>query len=476
MTTQFLLSLDPSLTRNKTLQDVYTGVDVWGRGSHGGGGLGCYRALEHIEPPPTGMSVALFGPAWTWESEQDKPGWDWSAWWAYERLLWLGPEQAGEAVEVKPAPRREGEPECPHGAFRPLVSFFERRPPPDPAVLPFHTTFCPGIGTAWFVRGTQVLARDDGWTDMDKQGSIGDLLWPRPVLTWEDADRADALPEARCAFRFDEAWMGGNSLEVTFTIPGSTAEDAFFRVAWLPIQSLSVTPGKSYEAYVVFKTESDSLDVGLSVKLPSGDTPVSSIETLLNGWTKLSLQFTSDAAEDVSMGLIIGFAAEDPSEPSSFSILLGQMSVYPSPPSIEASPARARILWADFDRPSAASLAGALIWEVAATFGPSAPPSIPAVEDPKPVWLLDTADHWFPSFLYFNVYAQAHLADGRVEGPEQASFIGTTGLDGRANRLYVEREMLPESVQNAKAVRFYVQGVTDKGQVMGWDQCCFVDV
>ncbi|THH17582.1 hypothetical protein EW146_g3251 [Bondarzewia mesenterica] len=474
LTTQYFLSIDPGLTRGKTLQHIYTGVDVWGRGSHGGGEFGSYKAMEHIDPASLGMSVALFGQAWTWESEQDKPGWDWDAWWAYERKLWVGPEKAGEEVEVKPAPRREGEPECPHGPFRPLVSFFERRPPPDPAVLPFCTSFCPGIGTAWFVNGTRVLSREGGWTDVDKQGSIGDLLWPRPDLKWEDSEREEALPEASCTFCFDEAWIGGNSLKVSFAASGSQEEDAFFRCVLMPIQSLSITPGKSYDAYIVFKSESDNLDIGLSVNLPDGDNPISSAEELPGGWTKLSLQFTSNVV-DVSVGLIIGFAAEDPSQPLAFSILLGQLSVYPSPPPPEVSTAKPRILWADFQRLDGEGLTGALKWEVSATFTFIAPTSIPEAEDPNPIWPVDTSDCWFPSFLYFNIYAQAHAENGRVEGPERALFVGTTGLDGRANRMYVDRKVLPESVRKATTVRFYVQGVTDNGEILPWDRCCFAD-
>ena len=55
----------------KTLQDIYMGIDVWGRGQHGGGGFGSYKALDHIAPESLGLSVALFGQAWSWESEQD---------------------------------------------------------------------------------------------------------------------------------------------------------------------------------------------------------------------------------------------------------------------------------------------------------------------------------------------------------------------------------------------------------------------
>ena len=101
------------------------GVDVWGRGTFGGGGLGSYKAISHISPESLGLSVALFGQAWTWESEQDKPGWTWEKWWAYESKLWVGPISG--SVEVPEVPQNGQE--CLHGSFLSIASFFPRHPP-----------------------------------------------------------------------------------------------------------------------------------------------------------------------------------------------------------------------------------------------------------------------------------------------------------------------------------------------------------
>jgi len=154
LTAQYFLSLEQALIGNtketdsqivpKTLRDIYMGIDVWGRGSHGGGGLGSYKALTHISPESLGLSVAIFGQAWSWESEQDKEGWCWDHWWEFDTRLWVGPVSG--TVEVPEAPKRKGEPDCVHGPFLPITTFFPRRPPPDPSDLRFHTTFCPGTG------------------------------------------------------------------------------------------------------------------------------------------------------------------------------------------------------------------------------------------------------------------------------------------------------------------------------------------
>ena len=488
LTAQFFQSLDLSLISTqlgsgaiKTLQDVYTGVDVWGRGSHGGGGFGSYRAIEHIDPVSLGLSVALFGQGWTWETMQDKPDFSWDSWWEAERRLWIGPP---EKVTVPPRP--EGELDCLHGPFRPFSDFFAFQPPPDPALLPFCTSFSPGVGFAWFVNGKVVMPRtEDGWADIDKQSSLGDRLWPQPDVQWEDREgTTEPVPNASSDLHFDDAWLGGNGLCVTFNAAGSEADDAFFRCVWLPIQSLSVTLHVRYTARVIFKSlpvaePPVDIDVGLSVKCPGSTlevTAISSAEDLSGGWTRQTLTFTlSKNQKDapVTAGLVVGFATEDPSKAVQFSILLGHLAVYPAlpTPTPHLSLASPRILWADFqhgeDRKS-----GILTWETAAAFPPiSLPATAPAVDSPIPLWSFDNSKHTLPSCAYFNIYA-----GNSIGGPTQATFMGTTGLDGRPNRFYVDWGVLPDAIKGMVDIRFYVQGVTDRGEVMEWEQCVFVDV
>ncbi|KAG6821924.1 hypothetical protein H0H92_016108, partial [Tricholoma furcatifolium] len=174
------------------------GVDVWGRGSYGGGGFGSYKAITLIAPDSLGLSVALFGQGWSWETEQDKPGFSWESWWEYDRKLWVG--------------SISGQVDVPEDPFKPISSFFPRYSPPDPLDLPLHTTFSPGVGRAWFVDGVCVRQMTDGWTDMDKQCSIGNLLWPRPDIRWEDIEQDSPLPGVLPAISFEDAWNGGSSL------------------------------------------------------------------------------------------------------------------------------------------------------------------------------------------------------------------------------------------------------------------------
>jgi mannosyl-glycoprotein endo-beta-N-acetylglucosaminidase len=470
----------------KTVQDVYEGVDVYGRGSHGGGGFGSYRAIEHIDPVSLGLSVALFAPGWTWETNQDKDGFSWISWWETERRLWIGPR---ENVTVPPMPQtREGDSD-PHGPFRPFSDFFASQLPPDPATLPFCTTFSPGVGFAWFVNGTAVMPRTvDGWTDIDKQSALGDNLWPQPQIQWEDREGTkEPVPDASSTLHFDDAWLGGNSLRLTFNAMGSHADDAFFRSVWLPIQSLNVTPHVRYTARVIFKAlhsaekPSVDTDVGLTVKYPGSTLEIIDIpkaEELTGGWTRQTMTFMlsenkdSKDAPPITAGLVVGFTTEDPSKAVQFSILLGQLAVHLAlpTPSFNLSLASPRILWADFQS-SQDHNSGILTWELGSAYPPvTLPASAPPMDSPIPLWSFDNSKHAFPSCAYFNIHAGTSLG-----GPTQATFIGTTGLDGRANRFYVDWGVLPDAIKGLREIRFFVQGVTDRGEVMEWEQCVFVD-
>ncbi|KAH9483196.1 Cytosolic endo-beta-N-acetylglucosaminidase 1 [Psilocybe cubensis] len=509
LTAQYFLSLDPALVGNtaesyshrtsKTVRDIYIGVDVWGRGQHGGGGLGCYKAISHISPETLGLSVALFGQAWTWESEQDKPGWTWDSWWEYESKLWVGPVDG--RVEVPEAPRRQGEPDCLHGPFVPLSSFFQQLPPPDPSQIRFHTTFCPGTGLAWFVDGKNVYTSPGGWTDVDKQTSVGDMLWPRPKLFWED-EREDVIPNVLSAFCMDDAWNGGNSIRIKIFAPGSNDELAAYRPLWLPIQSLSIAPRKPYKASLIYKVDDDpasglEIEFALAVRTLSGSTDdfvcnivSATTEELSEGWNKLSIEFNTSTSDEVSsppshvvIGLVVAMLTEEPSEPVKLSILLGQLNASPSLPQSysEEDPV---ILWADFTpTPSTsedvtpARFSGTLTWEVAACFPPLTSLNITTPEDPISAWNTQPTINWFPSYIYFNIYALPFTDQWNVGPVEQAVWIGTSGWDGQKNGFDVLPENLPMSVpaDNIK-IRFFVQGVNDRGEVLKWGKCAFIDV
>ncbi|KAF4600425.1 hypothetical protein EYR38_005052 [Pleurotus pulmonarius] len=501
-TASFFTTLDPlilandpgsNLPKKKALNDVYMGVDVWGRGSHGGGGLGCYRAIEHIAPESLGLSVALFGQAWTWETEQDKPGFTWEHWWAYERTLWVGPP-GEEEVKVPEAPRRQGEDECLHGPFVPMSNFFTRKSPPNPAKLAFHTTFSTGVGRAWFVNGEKKSSQPTGWTDIDKQCSIGDMVWPKPDFVWEDEECNERAPAALADLCMEDAWNGGSSLRLAVSTHASDADDASFRQASVPIQSLSITPGAIYQLVVIYKIEESDgleLDACLSCNLIGGGdraiqiTPddMSPVE-LPGGWIRLSARISSEASPSsvhddlASVGLTISIATENPARAAKFSLLIGEMAMYPfRPPTAARAP---QVLWADYKPlPVSTGKAGQLSWEVAVSFA-TENITLPLSPDvPIPVWNVEPAKAWKPSFLYFNIYVQEPVQPGgnNFASPELAKWIGTSGWDGKRDTFPVDIDSLPIATEgnSPRLVRFYVQGVTDHGEVLPWDACVYVE-
>ncbi|KAK0205875.1 glycoside hydrolase family 85 protein [Desarmillaria ectypa] len=471
LTAQYFLSLDPALTEsqmpftNKTLQDIYMGVDVWGRGSHGGGGFGSYKAITHISPDSLGLSVALFGQAWTWESEEDKPDWTWQQWWDYERTLWVGTTNNDE-VPVPEAAKRKGELDCTHGPFLPIASFFACHVPPDPVHLPLHMTFSPGVGHGWWVNGVKVFESEKGWTDVDKQTSVGNLVWPLPAISWEgeDEEMFDGKIEAVPSICMNDAWNGGSSLQLSLTDQG---ERSVYRCVWLPVQSLALSAQTTYEATAVYKLDAAAdLDVSLSVKSSSTEasvtiTPHTGNDTALaHGWVKLSIQFSvPSSSSSAAIGLVIAIVTEDPSEPLVASLLLGQLNVFRAPsPSPSSSP---MLLWADFS-----SKDGTLTWEVAASLPAIVLRPLTSPEDPVPLWNIQPCR--VQSFLYYNIYSSPFSSATYAGGPEDATWIGTSGYSGDAKTFVVE-------IPDKKKTRFYVQGMTEHGEVLPWEKCVFVD-
>ncbi|TFK24206.1 hypothetical protein FA15DRAFT_669759 [Coprinopsis marcescibilis] len=477
-------SLDPNLTGQtaephqhvvkKTLKDIYVGVDVWGRGSHGEGGFGSYKAIEHWDPRTLGFSIALFAQGWTWETEQDKPGWNWEAFWEYDSKLWVGPPTG--TVVVPPHILKPGEVPCTHDPYQPLSAFFPNRPPPDPLDLPFFTNFCPGIGNAWRVEGQEVWQSEKGWTDMDKQTSIGDLVWPRPKAynltggTLSNATMTSAL-------NFADAWNGGTSLQLNLTVPGNATKYGGY---WVPIQSFTFTSRTKYEASIVYK-------VGLSGKVQfdatfelgirtiSGDNHSTIISKktsdLAYEWKKTTVTFEiatpvagGSTIVPSSVGLVVAVSTPSVSGPFEFPFLVGHIAVYPHLPD-QYKEFKTNLLWMTFAPEAAKPLDGILSWEVVTELQQPPPVTIDDPEDTRVPWnLQSTKQDWFPRFLYYNIYAKPVLQGG---GFGQSTWIGTTGLDGQTKRFFVYDENLPTTT-GQRRFTFEIEGVLDTGDVTRW--------
>ena len=466
-------------TATKTLQSIYSGLDVFpGRNQYGDGGFCCYRALTYTAP--LGFSTAIFAPGWTWESATENSEQNWNNWWGNERKLWLGPLKPGEIISV---------PDSPEGPFKPMTAFFQALPLPNPSNFVFYTNFSPGVGYSWFVEGKKVLDTVDGWTDIDKQTSIGNLVWPWPAPSWQGAKGEEALPTGSTALDMTAGYNGGNTLKLTLVYAGSKSNDTVKSI-WLPVQSLVVTTRESFEARVVYKTTAGNdvdLDTHIYAKSLSNEENGSAAFTigqpnasnLPQGWTQQTINFTSTSTRNtasVAIGFLVGIKPKDPSTEVTFSFSLGQLAVYPSPPPQSVSLGTPSVTGAKFAPASQAADAfkGVLTWDTASTFTHT-DVQIDDEESTTPAWLLqDTPAYRFPTFVYFNIYA-APLNGSTAVDSASAVFVGTTGLDGRANRFYVEQACFPTGWDKKTAVRFYVRGVTDRGEALPWERCATVD-
>ncbi|KZV93244.1 hypothetical protein EXIGLDRAFT_717473 [Exidia glandulosa HHB12029] len=221
------VSATPSPTTSTSTLDIYTGIDVWGRGTHGGGGFKSHWALDHIRA--AGTSTALFAPAWTWESQEERwtqvqeqggdGGRGWEGWWARERRFWIGgrtppgtgvprPSDSGSASSSSssapaPAPTEDADEEqpdlelmpgffpalCNHTPYRPIAHFH----PALPTYLPFSTTFCPGTGRHLFARGEKV---GGAWTDMGRQD-------------WSYMGHGGVDGDVKSGVYMEDGWEGG---------------------------------------------------------------------------------------------------------------------------------------------------------------------------------------------------------------------------------------------------------------------------
>ena len=432
-----------------------------------------------------GLSAALFGFGWTWESEEGKDGWSWENWWALEKTFWVGPPNDDDVVEVPNIPSPPNNPEAEHGPFRPISDFFDRLPPPNPSVLPFYSSFCPGVGFSWFVNGIAVMKKDSGWTDIDKQTSLGDMLWPRPNLSLESETMENSPPTAVTSLDFKEAFAGGSSALIELTGSNPDTEEDGFVCAWIPVQSLSIKPRKFYDATVVYKVEAKEaeVDCAFSVRSLIGDVveiaQVDGSESFdINGWTSTTVRFAvgdSDTPEDdqkTAFGIVLGIVTLAGASSYKVSIRLGQFAVSPTLPAMFQR-YESRLLWADCQKQNEVL---EISWGTSVSFPEVISLEIPLPESTIPKWTLNHSQNWLPGFLYYNIYVvlQENLHGQEESPPDSALFVGTSGTHRNSTRFALDRLQLPEYLQRG-LLRIYIQGVSDRGQVLTWEQCVFVD-
>ncbi|KAF3284146.1 hypothetical protein TWF970_011365 [Orbilia oligospora] len=152
--------------------DVYMGIDVFGRGTFGGGGWGTGTALSVIRP--AGLSAAIFAPGWVFEN------FDGQNFEERNRKFWIN----GGATDTELI--------C-----RPVAEFAPVWEAGTEAF--FYTDFNRGYGKKWFQSGREISARP--WVHVGAQGVLPSFYpGDTDLLVWKLDNEV--------------AYNGGHSLQI----------------------------------------------------------------------------------------------------------------------------------------------------------------------------------------------------------------------------------------------------------------------
>ncbi|EWC45568.1 hypothetical protein DRE_05426 [Drechslerella stenobrocha 248] len=152
--------------------DVYMGIDVFGRGTFGGGGWGVGTALSVIRPAD--LSAAIFAPGWTFEN------FDGVRFEERNRKFWIDNDAADADLVCRPV-----------AEFAPAWEAGTERF--------FYTDFNRGHGSKWFQDGREISSKP--WVHVGAQSVLPSFY---PV----DTDRLV------WGFESQLAYSGGNSIRV----------------------------------------------------------------------------------------------------------------------------------------------------------------------------------------------------------------------------------------------------------------------
>ncbi|GAA5920021.1 hypothetical protein JCM1841_000382 [Sporobolomyces salmonicolor] len=471
--------------------DVYFGIDVFGRGSFGGGGFDSWRALDVIQAaplaplsaPPSSFSTALFAPGWTVESSDLRHSLDtpaaYARWWEDELYFWSnGPPtenvslEAARMLKVRqeqrgiqraselaaalaynplvPLPfRRPVEPlnfDCTAplpalpGSFRPLCSALPSPRPPPSHNSTFYTNFAGGSGHAFFVEGEKTFSSEKGWTDVDFAFPFPSYVFQQPV----GGVKAELVE--------DDAWEGPRALKLVVA-EGVGAKGT----TTIPLTALNmpVRPGQAFDASVVWKALGGDIEVVPDLHhtllpaasspspppaLPSQANPLlsSAPDTidLKHGWkrTSCAIRLDADAGPNTT---ILQYRIVVSGSPQA-TLLIGSLSVCPTANATLPPPIVANL---KYDGPFSR-----LRWDVVR----GVPPILRAPRSAASSSSSWTDPATWSSFVHFHVYLRRN---------EREEHLGST----LATEFAIERARITGAEVRVRGVR--VDGSSGAGDV-----------
>ncbi|CAG8535418.1 8876_t:CDS:2, partial [Acaulospora morrowiae] len=252
-------------------RSVFTGIDVWGRNTYGGGGLTTYKALQVIQKAKT--SCALFAPAWTYEHFGKETFWE------IDRKFWIGnADQKKEPIEnnAKREDPSEGSIISRISEFRKNIAVLMNNlfadkglavahyitPRYSAGIKNFYSNFDRGCGHNFFIKGKKVLEQE--WYHLSHQS-----IQPYPTNpTLHILSSDDSLLSYRTSYgttwepTFDQAYTGGTSILIKGTDKGKD-------FSMIPLFDLNVviSPQKYTRASITYMPKDQDVMIGLYVKV-----------------------------------------------------------------------------------------------------------------------------------------------------------------------------------------------------------------
>eukprot|EP00055_Hartaetosiga_balthica_P011644 m.53686 g.53686 ORF g.53686 m.53686 type:complete len:826 (+) comp7678_c0_seq1:157-2634(+) len=214
------------VTAKKRVNDVFVGIDAFGRNTYGGGKLSCSKALEEIQKH--GLSTALFAPGWTFECLPEGKSFD-----SFQLKFW-------EQFE---------------GRFAPKLL----------ASLPFSTSFSRGHGDFLSIQG-KVVHRGT-WSNLSYQNVLHSVpskpTLDNPYTNSNMFARDSLFNNISIGERTDIAFNGSSCCELCFSPSKKWVDESLtFQVlhAHFPLKTYIVI-------CCTFSIDDDAVDADLTLQL-----------------------------------------------------------------------------------------------------------------------------------------------------------------------------------------------------------------
>ena len=286
----------------KRHRDVYTGIDLFGRGTYGGGGHNAHSAMEVITAAQT--SIALFAPSWTFEGtgaaliSRDKFDEE-------ENKLWIGTKSPvftitshDTATDRQSYPNKHQQCIGEYAGPR-LFSLL--------SLLPYHCDFNSGYGHRYYENG--ICVRSDTWYDMNVQTiqvPLTDEVRRGVIKKLPLLPDTDVIVSMALEYKQEGAvWNGGSSLRIDYNVPPIKSPPFAPITIELPILRFDAKSLIADESLLTLNvdcvyqyslTESVPIDMKLKLALMADDRSLLDIplpaESVQGKWSRLTQKVT----------------------------------------------------------------------------------------------------------------------------------------------------------------------------------------